>query len=94
MDKQIIYKVPGGKLLKIFLSYDESSNLIKDICITGDFFAYPEESVEELEKILKNKELDKKELMNIINLFVKDHGVEFIGIDSSTITDAILEGVL
>ena len=45
-----IYKVPNGKLLKVSLDYDEVDNSIEQIRITGDFFAYPEESIELIEK--------------------------------------------
>lgn len=93
MEKQIVYKVPGGKLLKISLSFDETTCRIDDIMISGDFFAYPEESIEELEQVLKEKILDKKEIQEVIGLFIKDHNVEFIGVDASTLTDAILEAL-
>jgi lipoate---protein ligase len=93
MEKQIVYKVPGGKLLKISLSFDETTHKIKDIMISGDFFAYPEESIEDLEQVLKERVLDAKELHDVIGSFIKDHDVEFIGVDASTLTDAILEAL-
>jgi lipoate---protein ligase len=37
------------KLIKIFLGYDECTKIINSIKITGDFFLYPEESLDELE---------------------------------------------
>ena len=43
MKSKSIYKVPNGKLLKIFLDYDKKTQSINYINITGDFFAYPEE---------------------------------------------------
>jgi len=93
MEKQIIYKVPNGKLLKIFLSVDEITRRIKDIMIAGDFFAYPEESIEELEQALKEKVVERKEIQEVIMSFIKDHDVEFIGVDASSLTDAILEAL-
>ncbi len=54
MQSKSVYKVPNGKLLKIFLDYDEKSNLINELSITGDFFAYPEEAIELMEnKLIK-----------------------------------------
>ena len=91
MDKQIIYKVPGGKLLKIFISIDESKSCINSIMITGDFFAYPEESIEELEQILKQKPLKKQELVDTIESFIQTHNVQFIGVDALSLTEAIME---
>ncbi|MEM1753634.1 MAG: lipoate protein ligase C-terminal domain-containing protein, partial [Candidatus Methanomethylicaceae archaeon] len=52
-----IKKVEGGKLIKVKLL--EEKGIIKDIKITGDFFAHPEEAIEELENILKNTPLIK-----------------------------------
>ena len=46
---QSTYKVPQGKLLKISIEFDEKNNVIRDIRITGDFFAYPEEAIELME---------------------------------------------
>ena len=42
MQSKSVYKVPNGKLLKIFLDYNIENKLINNISITGDFFAYPE----------------------------------------------------
>ena len=42
-----IYK--SKKLVKISLEYDEDSKIINSITITGDFFLYPEETLDELE---------------------------------------------
>jgi hypothetical protein len=46
MHSQSVYKVPQGKLLKVSLEYDEKRNILQSVCITGDFFAYPEEGIE------------------------------------------------
>ena len=70
MQSHSIYKVPQGKLLKISLEYDEKMNVITDICITGDFFAYPEEAIELLEKKLKNTILDHVQLLEKISSLI------------------------
>ncbi len=93
MEKQIIYKVPGGKLLKIFLIVDEANNIIDNIRITGDFFAYPEETIQKLEQTLKQKPLKKQELLDTINSFIQTYHVQFIGVDAMSLTEAILRGV-
>ena len=56
MQSKSIYKVPNGKLLKIFLEFNEKNNSIESIKITGDFFAYPEETIEIMENKLKNND--------------------------------------
>jgi hypothetical protein len=90
MNSKSVYKVPNGKLLKIFLNYDEKSNLVKDISITGDFFAYPEEAIEIIENELKNTIMDRSELLEKINEVIKKHNIEFIGLNSEGLTDGIL----
>jgi lipoate---protein ligase len=85
-----IYKVPNGKLLKIFLEYTEKTKKIETIKITGDFFAYPEESIEMLETQLKNAKLTHEELLTKIRLFIKEHNIEFIGLNAEELTKGIL----
>ena len=67
-----IYKVPNGKLLKISLDYDEKDNSINEINIMGDFFAYPEESIESMENELKNTILEKESLIKKINSIINE----------------------
>ncbi|MFH1013240.1 MAG: lipoate protein ligase C-terminal domain-containing protein [Thermoplasmatota archaeon] len=93
MEKQIMYKVPKGKLLRIFLQVDRRNNSIKDISITGDFFAYPEEAIEELEKVLQKKPLERQVLIDTISSFVESHHVEFIGVDALSLSEAIMRGI-
>ena len=91
MKAKSIYKVPNGKLIKIFLDYNLESNTISSIQISGDFFAYPEESIHKLEEQLKGKQIEKNELYEIINSFVKENKVEFIGINPESLTHAVME---
>lgn len=43
------YKVPGGKLLRIDLTYENSIDAVK---LTGDFFLHPEEALETITSAL------------------------------------------
>jgi lipoate-protein ligase A len=90
MKIQSVYKVPQGKLLKIFAEVDEDKETLQSIKITGDFFAYPEESISQLEDILQNAPFNEKDLYQIISTFIKDQNVQFIGIDADGLTDAIM----
>lgn len=90
MNLKSVYKVPNGKLLKIFLDYDNKNNLINNISITGDFFAYPEESIEIMEKKLKDTLLIKDDLLKKINSVIKRYNIEFIGLDA----EALVEGII
>jgi len=82
--------VPNGKLLKIFLEFDEKSNLITDINITGDFFAYPEEAIETMENELKNTLLKREFLLGKINSVIKNYNIEFIGLNAEGLTEGIM----
>jgi lipoate-protein ligase A len=87
MQSKSIYKIPNGKLIKIFLEFDK--NLIKNISITGDFFAYPEEAIEIIENELKNTILNKKILYKKIDYIIKKNNFEFIGITAEGLTEGI-----
>jgi hypothetical protein len=90
MKLKSVYKIPDGKLLKIFIDINKKKNTINKINITGDFFAYPEESIEIIEKNLKNIKIERVTLINKINLIIKNYKIEFIGLNSEGITEGIL----
>lgn len=90
MINKSVYKIPNGKLLKIRLDYDEKKNLINDIKITGDFFAYPEEAIEYIEGELKNTVLNIEILNKKIKSVIDSRMIEFIGINS----EAIIKGIM
>jgi len=85
-----VYKIPNGKLLKIFLNYNKKTNTIDKIIITGDFFAYPEEAIELMEKELVNIRLNRDDLITKIDLIIKQNNIEFIGLNAQGLTDGIL----
>ena len=90
MNSKSVYKVPNGKLLKINLEYNEKTNNIENVKITGDFFAYPEESIELIEKELKNIKIEKNILFEKIQSVIKSHEIEFIGLNAEGLTEGIL----
>jgi hypothetical protein len=90
MQTKSVYKIPNGKLLKVFLDYGKEDNLIKSISITGDFFAYPEEAIELMENKLKDTILDRNCLLEKIQLIIKEHNIEFIGLNAEGLVDGIL----
>ena len=81
-----IYK--SEKLIKILLEYDECTKIINSIKITGDFFLYPEETLDALEVNLIGTKLEKdtvkQKIENCLNYS------EAFGFDSKSMTDAIL----
>ena len=90
MRSQSVYKIPQGKLLKISVEYTKKKNVIKNIWITGDFFAYPEESIELIEKKLRNTVLEQSQLLEKIRSIITDYQIQFIGVDAEGLTKAIL----
>lgn len=76
------------KLIKILLTYNEANNTIGSIKITGDFFLYPEERLETLEKSLVGCKLEK----NVIRKKIKDGLIdsEPFGFDIDSMTEAII----
>lgn len=90
MNSKSVYKVPNGKLLKIFLEFNEKNNSIESINITGDFFAYPEEAIETMENKLKNTLLKREILLEKINSIIKENNIEFIGLNAEGLTEGIL----
>ena len=81
-----IYK--SKKLIRISLEYDEDSKIINSITITGDFFLYPEETLDELEDNLIGTKLGKDEIKQKIEKCLNRS--EAFGFDSESLTDAIL----
>lgn len=78
-------KVPGGKLLRIKVEYDDK---IKNIKITGDFFAHPEEGITEIENLLRGtkKDEDEKIISEKISELVSSKNIQLVGIDSAAIS--------
>ena len=90
MQSRSVYKVPQGKLLKISLGYDNTNNVITNIQITGDFFAYPEEAIELMEIQLKNTTLESEQLQKKISSIIAEYHIEFIGLTAEGLTHGIL----
>jgi lipoate-protein ligase A len=90
MRSQSVYKVPQGKLLKISVEYNKKNDVIKNIWITGDFFAYPEEAIELMETKLRNTVLDEGQLLEKIRSIITTYHIQFIGVDAEGLTKGIL----
>ena len=90
MNSKSVYKVPNGKLLKINLDFNEKTNFIEKVRITGDFFAYPEEAIEKIEEELKSTKLERSPLVEKIQSIINGNEIEFIGLDAEGLTQGIL----
>ena len=78
-----------GKIVKIRISYNQESQLIQTIKITGDFFIHPEEVLEQLEQRLCGIKLKKTDLENEMKLILKDSKI--FGFDINSLVKMILK---
>ncbi len=82
---RVVKRSKAGKTLVVDVEFD--NNRISSIVISGDFFAYPEEAVEEIEEELRNTIVD-----NARRILEKYRSkVELVGITIDDIIDAVLE---
>jgi lipoate-protein ligase A len=72
-----MYKAPGG-LIKILIEVEQLK--IKDILINGDFFIYPEDSLRELEHILRDSPYQIEEILRKIENFYEKNEIESPGV--------------
>ncbi|MBI4995228.1 hypothetical protein HZC21_06380 [Candidatus Peregrinibacteria bacterium] len=86
--KKAIYKVPNGKLLKVFL--EDFGGKIVSIKITGDFFMHPEENIENLENALKDCELKPEAIASRIEDALHEKPTTFFGLDTESLVKTIL----
>ena len=90
MNSKSVYKIPDGKLLKISLDYNPTNKRILNLLITGDFFAYPEEAIEILEKKLVNTTLNEKIIKDKINNIIRENKIKFIGLNAESLVNGIM----
>jgi len=84
------YKVPQGKLIRV--NYRLENGKISKIKITGDFFLYPEEAIEELENKLNGIKAEELELERVIQDFFKK-GYVLIGATPKDFVTVILKAL-
>lgn len=82
------HKAPGG-LIRVSLLHDRRRRRIKSVMITGDFFAYPERSILDLEGYLKNSHSNPPELLQRVHSFFTKHQVKVPGITPKDFYDAL-----
>ena len=88
MQKTVKHKVKNGKLLEIRIIYGEK---IQELKILGDFFIYPDEGLEIIEKELVGVRLNLNSIEEKINNTIKKNNIEMIGIDPRSIAISICE---
>lgn len=86
------HKAPGG-LIRVSLVLDKSRQLIKSAFITGDFFAYPENTILDLESALKNTSIRADKLEENIFGFFANRATTIPGVSSEDMFAAVLAAV-
>jgi lipoate---protein ligase len=90
-----IYK--STKLIHVLLEYTErtpqdctttTTTTINSIMITGDFFVYPEESLDKLEASLIGTKLEEYSVRQKVQQWLS--GSQVFGFDSESLTNAIM----
>jgi lipoate---protein ligase len=86
-----VYK--STKLIHVILEYTERTSQgctsINSIRITGDFFVYPEESLDKLEASLIGTKLEEYPVRQKVQQWLR--GSQVFGFDSESLTKAIME---
>ncbi|MBM4308508.1 MAG: DUF116 domain-containing protein [Deltaproteobacteria bacterium] len=87
-----ILKAPGG-LIRISMAIDTKTQVINQILITGDFFAYPKRAIFDLESLLKNSRATPDHLETIIQTFFSKTKPRIPGVKEAHFIQAILEAI-
>lgn len=75
----------GGKTVDV--EVEAEGGVLRKVLISGDFFAYPEGALEELERALENRGAEKGAILAAI----REVGVEFLGVKPEELAEMILE---
>lgn len=78
-------KITGGKLIKVYIEVE--GDKIRSIKFLGDYFVYPEEIVERVEKEIEGKSVEEGK--DIIRKNLKN--VEMVGISVEDFVEALME---
>lgn len=84
------FKAPKG-VIKVDLEL--SGDRISSISLSGDFFMYPEDSIEKLEQILKDTKADKETLLETVRKFYSSTGAKTPMVEPEHWVEAILRAV-
>jgi lipoate---protein ligase len=73
------HKTPGG-LIRVSLRIDPLRRIIKSALITGDFFAYPERGILDLEAALRNSSSRPADVLATVRRFFTGNDVKIPGV--------------
>lgn len=86
------YKAPGG-LIRTSVLLDSNRKRIKSIFITGDFFAYPERVILDLEAFLRNTSSVESDVFENVRLFFKTQSIQIPGVSADDMGEALCQAI-
>ena len=84
------FKAPKG-IIKVSLELD--GTVISDINICGDFFMYPEEALDDLERLLVGAKPERAELSKLIEQFYEQRQIQAPMLTPDCFVEAIMRAV-
>jgi lipoate-protein ligase A len=85
-------KTPGG-LIRVSLALDVPGNFIVSSFITGDFQAFPQRAIMDLEARLKDSPADEVTIRGVVSRFFDETGTRVFGVEPEDFTGLIVEAV-
>ena len=86
------YKAPGG-LIRIAVRLDQNRKRIKSAFITGDFFAYPERIILDLEAFLRNSSSVDSDVFENVRLFFQTQSIQIPGVNAEHMSEALCQAI-
>lgn len=86
------YKAPGG-LIRIAVRLDQNRKRIKSAFITGDFFAYPERIILDLEAFLRNSSSVDSDVFENVRLFFQTQSIQIPGVNADHMAEALCQAI-
>jgi lipoate-protein ligase A len=80
-------------LIRVSIAIDGKTQVINQILITGDFFAYPKRTIFDLESLLKNSKASSSNIKKIIQSFFSEKRPEIPGVKEDHLLRAIEEAI-
>jgi lipoate---protein ligase len=86
------YKTPGGKL--VMVDFDVTDGKLANVMVSGDFFLYPEETLESINNALEHAPVATQtdELVRILDQAIPSDA-ELFGFSTSAIVTALQRGL-
>ena len=86
------HKAPGG-LIRVSVLLDQNRKRIKSAFITGDFFAYPERSILDMEAFLRNTSSVKANVFENVGRFFKTNNIIIPGVTADQMAEALCQAI-